>query len=157
MPLNNFGLVWVAPGMGRTARLFRCAQPDADGMKTLAALGVRRVFKLNDAPEPETSGPLCLSSYPLPSFFFDPQWVRDIAAAINAALTNEGSVVVHCTHGRDRTGLVIGAWRLMFCGWTLDQVKAEQASYGVVGLDEIADLDLTAMLTVIAAQVAKGA
>jgi hypothetical protein len=36
---------------------------------------------------------------------------------------------VHCTHGKDRTGLVVALWRLTR-GWTIEDAEAEWKRYG---------------------------
>lgn len=146
MPLSNFGYV----DSRHCNPLFRCAQPTAADVQTLRVLGVANILKLNtdepdeaDWPDPQ------VFLKPLPSVFFDPKLAIECAAEVFNMLEH-GGALVHCKYGRDRTGLVIGAFRIIYCGWTLAQVDAERATYGVVGLDEIADADLTAMLAIIA-------
>lgn len=39
-------------------------------------------------------------------------------------------VLVHCFHGRDRTGLVIAAYRMMMEGWSYEEAYAEMLRYG---------------------------
>jgi protein-tyrosine phosphatase len=43
--------------------------------------------------------------------------------------TPDDVVLVHCTHGQDRTGLVVGIYRLAH-GWTKDAAYAEMLQYG---------------------------
>lgn len=40
-----------------------------------------------------------------------------------------GAVLVHCAHGSDRTGCMIGIWRVMEDNYTYDQAYAEMRRY----------------------------
>ena len=53
--------------------------------------------------------------------------IRGIVADITAA---EKPVFVHCLHGEDRTGLVIGAYRMLVEGWSFDRACAEMIAHG---------------------------
>lgn len=46
-----------------------------------------------------------------------------------AAIERSGTFV-HCEHGQDRTGLVIGAYRVRVEHWTKNDAYAEMAAYG---------------------------
>jgi protein tyrosine/serine phosphatase len=50
-----------------------------------------------------------------------------------AILENEGAgpVFVHCKRGADRTGAVIGAYRIEHDGWTNDRALAEAKALGM--------------------------
>lgn len=102
----------VAPG------LLRCAQPSADGMRALAAFGVRTVVNLreyhSDADEAPAAG---LRLVELPNSAGELGYA-DLVAAVAAIETAEKPVAVHCWHGADRTGAVIAAWRIAVQGWT---------------------------------------
>ena len=56
-----------------------------------------------------------------------PKRIREIVADIVAA---EKPVFVHCLHGEDRTGLVIGAYRMLVEGWSFDRACAEMIAHG---------------------------
>lgn len=34
-------------------------------------------------------------------------------------------LLIHCYHGADRTGLIAGMYRIVYQGWTVEQVKNE--------------------------------
>jgi tyrosine-protein phosphatase SIW14 len=145
MPLNNFGAV--------TSRLLRSAQPDESGFRSLKSLGVRVIVKLNsDLVEAELKAcddlGITLLNMPL-DVIPSGEHIRRIAGALNdllSAKVGRQKILVHCTYGRDRTGCVIGAYRLLYQDWTLDEVNAERESYGVEGLQKIWDVELTAIL-----------
>ncbi len=50
--------------------------------------------------------------------------------AIDQAVKNGAPVLVHCASGAQRTGGVVGAWRLMVQGDSAESVRAEMLSYG---------------------------
>ncbi len=117
--LNNFGLL--------NDRLARCAQPDAEGFRDLARLGFLTVAKLNTehesaaADEAHALGPdgQIVGFTPVDPFVPNAQIIGDIAQAIHRELQRpECRVVVHCTHGMDRTGLVCGAYRIVIDRWS---------------------------------------
>jgi tyrosine-protein phosphatase SIW14 len=39
-------------------------------------------------------------------------------------------ILVHCKHGKDRTGMVFAAFRMKYQGWTYDQAVSEMKGYG---------------------------
>lgn len=46
------------------------------------------------------------------------------------ALLKEGNNLIHCAHGADRTGSVVGRYYLEELGWPMDQVEKETKKYG---------------------------
>jgi tyrosine-protein phosphatase SIW14 len=149
MALSNFGI--VAPG-----RLYRAAQPDAKGFQDLVALGVTLAVKLDgDGEYPharenaEFPGPVWVEE--VATFQPDRVQVVHLATRLDQALASGLVAVVHFLHGRDRTGLVIGAWRLLFAQWTLAQVLEERQLYGAGWLIDLADREILLVLRAIAA------
>jgi protein tyrosine/serine phosphatase len=149
MSLNNFGVV--------AAKLYRSAQPDAAAWPSLRALGIGAVVKLDSeseypaARESAEAGP----GIEVASVFIN-QWRPD-AVAVRAAVAQIAAwiaaglgVLVHCMHGRDRTGLIVGAYRLIEQGWPLEDVERERATYGVVGIIALADHEIAETLEAIA-------
>jgi protein tyrosine/serine phosphatase len=47
-----------------------------------------------------------------------------------AMISMGGGVLVHCTHGQDRTGLIIGRHRVLADGWTKARAYREMLEYG---------------------------
>jgi len=149
MPLSNFGRV--------AKNLYRGAQPDSHAWDTLRALGVTGAFKLNDereypvGREAKEAGPTVqINSFAVGQWSPNEQMVVSAAGNIESWLNTGVAVYVHCSHGRDRTGLVIGAWMLLYRGATFEQVQAERALYGVTGIVALADAEITACLQHIA-------
>jgi hypothetical protein len=115
--------VQVEPG------LWRSGQPTtAEGWAYLKSLGITQVVKLNFASEGDDvgaediglivhvfsiqpEGDLDLIDNIIHTYIPpDPWMVADADAAIDAGIAT--GVLVHCTHGQDRTGYVIGRRRL---------------------------------------------
>ena len=124
--IDNFGRI--------NDRYFRGAQPEGQDYADLAALGVKTIIDLQEAPEDpneaRTAKALGLSYYRIPmstrraptteqlAFFF--KLVNDPAAQ---------PVYVHCKGGRHRTGVMTAAYRMSFDGWTADQAFGEMKRY----------------------------
>jgi protein tyrosine/serine phosphatase len=56
----------------------------------------------------------------------DPQRLNDALVVITAG----GGVLVHCTHGQDRTGLVVGLHRVLHEHWTKARAYQEMLARG---------------------------
>jgi hypothetical protein len=125
-PVGVPNLALVAPG------IYRCGQPTVEGWIYLHSLGVSNVIKLNTVEEGSDAPAVLLGMtvhhYPIPA---DQQFMpgsvsqADLAAAVREI---QPGTVVHCTHGKDRTGLVIGLWRVRQ-GWTRELAYAEMRQY----------------------------
>ena len=141
MPLNNFGKV------NGSIDLYRAAQPDNDGMMALVNLNFDVIFRLSG----EHEGSLSLNDErkftfnvihrPLNEIFRknEEQIVHGIVKEINDLLLIGQRILIHCSHGRDRTGLVVGAWQLLHGDMLLHEVEKERAVYGVHGLIKFVD------------------
>lgn len=153
MPLNNFGIVDQSHG----GTLYRSAQPDLDGASTLVLLGVNVFVRLNgdgaEVPGPDAQSGVELVYRPIPTFSVDLDECRAIVDLIKDRLAAGENVLVHCTHGRDRTGLITGIYRLTVNGWNLAAVNAERALFGVSGIiEEIGDHEINEALATVARQ-----
>jgi len=93
-------------------RLYRSAQPTRDTLaEVVARAGIRTVVKLNRGADPTLPG-VRLLHFPLdPMVEPPPSRLTEILDAIERAQA-DGPVLVHCTHGEDRTGLVVALYRL---------------------------------------------
>ena len=118
----------VAPG------LWRGGQPTADGWKHLQSLGVKRAVKLNTEEESSDAAAMApgIEIIPLPITRAE-QTIgkpdRATLAAAIAAMERPGTFV-HCEHGEDRTGLVVGAYRVKIQYWTKHAAYQEMKAQG---------------------------
>ena len=118
-------------------QLYRGGQPKADGIRKLAAMGIKTIVSLrreNDhtVQEAEMARALGLRYFNVPmrdmSRPTDEQVTR--ALAIINAPENQ-PVFVHCRRGADRTGVVVACYRIAHDGWALKQATREAKQYGM--------------------------
>jgi hypothetical protein len=114
-----------------TTNLYRGAQPTANGMAKLQALGVRFVVSLRmlRSDRHELRG-IALKSLNLGMVPWHPN-ASDVVKFLKAATdTNNLPVFVHCQYGADRTGLMCAMYRIVVCDWTKQQAIAEMRNGG---------------------------
>ena len=119
----------VAPG------IYRSAAPTPAGLKRLRAMGVRTIIDLRISPrlvrqEKAEAQRLGFRWINLP-MGSDPPTPREVSALI-ATLKRapQEPVLVHCQHGADRTGCMIGIWRVTQQNRTFPQAWAEMRQDG---------------------------
>lgn len=128
VPLEVKGL----PNLHRVnANLYRSAQPDADSAKAIETLGIRTVLNLrkNDKDKPlRANTNIFFLRYPLHTWDIDD---RDVLAVLKIITNpNNQPILVHCTHGADRTGLMMASYRMVVQGWTKDAAINEMKNGG---------------------------
>jgi len=128
-PCANFGQV--------SAGLYRGAEPDDDCLEHLAALGIRTVVNLRDekdASEDEQAGALALGMryVNMPMSGFDRPTAAEVQRALAVIRASENQpVFVHCQRGRDRTGVVVAAYRIANDGWAAERAMQEAKGFGL--------------------------
>jgi protein tyrosine/serine phosphatase len=129
VPCANFGQV--------NAGLYRGAEPDDDCLEHLAALGIRTVVNLRDekdASEDEQAGALALGMRYVnaPMSGFDRPSAAEVRRALAVIRASENQpVFVHCRRGRDRTGVVVAAYRVANDGWETGKALQEAKGFGL--------------------------
>lgn len=109
-------LYCVEHGHDGRCQVYRSAQPTAEQFKALVAkYGIRSVIKLNTAL-PFDGGHDVL---PAGVELYDHPWApaglvshEDVAEALQDLDDADKPALVHCAHGEDRTGLLVGLYRV---------------------------------------------
>lgn len=125
----------VLPGLTNfyqvTTNLYRGAQPTAEGMRRLKAMGVKTVINLrsfhSDKDEVAGTGLNSIRFEMKPWHAEDEDVVGFLKAVTD---TNNLPVFVHCQRGADRTGLVCAMYRIVVCGWTKPDAIEEMRQGG---------------------------
>jgi protein tyrosine/serine phosphatase len=130
---------WAQPlavaGIGNchqvTTNLYRGAQPTAEGMKHLQALGIKTVISLRDLhSDKDVVAGTGLKSVRIkmePWHSDEDEVVMFLKAATD---TNNLPVFVHCERGADRTGTMCAMYRITVCGWSKEQALEEMRHGG---------------------------
>lgn len=141
-------LVFVASGVASaalpgkfaevTANIYRGARPTADNLQDLQQnYEINTVVNIdNDAAvakkEKATAQKLGLEwvSYPLESFSTptDKDIDNILAQLENASRRNP--IFIHCKHGEDRTGMIVGLYRVLYQGWPKQKAYDEMLKMG---------------------------
>lgn len=118
--------------------LYRGGQPSSAGLKKLKDMGIATIIDLRGNPEKVLSEvreaqALGIKTINLPMSDQAPTakqvstFVKTVESA--ASSKSNGPVFVHCAHGSDRTGCLVGIWRVTHDGWTYDQAYQEMRKY----------------------------
>lgn len=118
--------------------IWRGGQPEGpDDWQALADKGILHIIKLNKS-EPSDGGP----DAPAPSLGFDitqlpiDRWEQVIMEPAQQAvsdavyLLSQGNTFVHCEHGEDRTGLIVGVYRVRKEQWDKELAYQEMLQNG---------------------------
>ncbi len=117
--------------------LWRGGEPSDAGVRRLAAQGVKTVVDLravtrSSRREHALAESLSMRYVQLPMSAEPPTaaQVKTFLALADAARTSGGlPVFVHCQHGSDRTGAMVGIYRVTRDGWTYDRAYREMRRY----------------------------
>jgi len=119
----------VAPG------IWRGAAPTEAGLQHLKAMGIKTVIDLRIAPKTVKREGIYARSLglrwinlPMGS---DPPTPREVSTLLaTLKLAPSEPVFVHCQHGADRTGCMVGIYRVTQQGWTFAQAYKEMRADG---------------------------
>lgn len=115
-------------------KLFRSEQLTADDQAVVELLGIKsivnlRYFNRDENEKLFTDNGITLINRPLLTWRVKPEQIAQILWTIEQQ-QRQGAVLVHCYHGADRTGTVIGMYRIIYQGWTIVQTKQEMQNGG---------------------------
>lgn len=117
----------VAPG------LFRGGQPTPEGFGFLKWRGIKTVINLRqEHDERELVEKLGMKYVYIPLDAWDPvanQAVKEFFSVVNDPESQP--VFVHCRRGSDRTGLMVGLYRIAFEGWDGPRAYKEARALGM--------------------------
>lgn len=125
--LPNFAV--VVPG------IYRGAAPTAAGLKKLKAQGVRtvidlRIEKKGQVEEEAAAKALGLKRIRIPMGSEAPT-AKQVALFLETLdRAKSEPVFVHCQHGADRTGAMVGIYRVTRQGWGFEETWKEMRKYG---------------------------
>lgn len=123
------------PGLANFARvsrnLYRAAAADRAGYLAARALGVRTIVDLRElhTDRPNLAGTgLLYVRVPMNAAEIDDEEVADFLRVVRNP--DYQPVLVHCTAGSDRTGVVVAIYRVLEQGWPVEQAAAELPRFG---------------------------
>ena len=116
--------------------LFRGQQPTDRGLAQLKDLGIKHVVYLHfnkkqAAHEKAVVEGLGMKFTHIPMSWITPPKQNQIDTWLKLTMNSEeGPVFVHCQHGRDRTGTMVGIYRIAHDKWTYEKAYAEMKEKG---------------------------
>jgi uncharacterized protein (TIGR01244 family) len=121
-------------------RLYRGAQPNSDGIKSLARLGVSTIINLrmtNDvwSAEEAQARAMGITYTNVPMSGIGRPTDEQVAKVLSIIETGTKPVFVHCQHGADRTGTIIACYRIRHDNWPSKQALQEAKKYGMSPLE----------------------
>lgn len=118
--------------------LYRSGEPSEKGMLKLKEMGVKTIIDLRSVgerkfDEKKLAEELGMKYILLTMSSKAPteKQVDTVVSTIKRAQENpeKGKVLVHCAHGSDRTGCMIGIWRVSQEGWSYEDAYKEMRKY----------------------------
>ena len=119
------------------SHVYRGAQPSEAGFEYLAKIGVKTVVDLREpgdraTQEEQTVTALGMKYINIPMGGLTPPTQAQTSEILELLEDNTtGAVFVHCMRGADRTGAVIGAYRVEHDHWSNDRALSEAKSDGM--------------------------
>jgi len=118
--------------------LYRGGQPTAEGLKKLKEMGIGTIIDLRGNPEltyneGKEARALGMKWINLPMSSQPPTqkqvntFIKEAEAA--ASGKSNGPLFVHCAHGSDRTGCLVGIWRVTHDKYDYDKAYQEMRKY----------------------------
>jgi len=137
----NLGERLRLPGVPNAAkvseRLYRGAQPRAEGIRELHTLGITTIVNLRKegqdkiAWEQQTSESLGLRFVHIPVSGWSPPTDEQVAQFLGIFRENpQDKVFVHCHFGDDRTGVFVATYRIAFDKFPVNEAIKEMDHFG---------------------------
>lgn len=116
--------------------LYRGGRPDQNGLEMVSQLQIRTVISIDDEVpninwERNEVAKLDMNFFSHPMNSAYPQTDSKINAILAKLQDSKlQPIFIHCEHGRDRTGLIIGLYRVEVEGWTPKAAYKEMLANG---------------------------
>ena len=112
--------------------IYRGAQPARAGIETLKSRGVRTIINLRHDPQGWEEKQVVAAGI---NYIWIPMFASDVKPAqvddaLSALASAQRPIFIHCRLGRDRTGLAVGAFRIVQQDWTQEQAIKELYDHG---------------------------
>lgn len=123
-----------------TPNLYRSALPTADNVPMLQALNVGTVVTFIKDNDKTWMGNAQMSRVSIPLHadrVTDADVIRVLHVLQDAG--EKGPVLMHCKHGRDRTGLMAAMYRMVIQGWSKTEAISEMRTGGFGDPERMAD------------------
>ena len=128
----------VLPNFHRVnERLYRGAEPKKEGIAELKALGIKTVVDIGNGSEDSKEERSWVEGAGMKYVNIHlHNWLKSKPEDVDAILKEVESVdnqpvFLHCKRGKDRTGTVVGVYRLKNDGWLPKQALDEAEKYGM--------------------------
>ena len=116
--------------------LYRGGQPSKKGLLKLKGLGVKTIISLRSnfvltQREKVMAEKLNMNFISMPLSGFSMPGNKKVKGLMEAITDNENQpVYIHCRSGRDRTGMVVAAYRIIFQRWKPNLAYQEARNFG---------------------------
>jgi len=122
--------------------LYRSALPDSAALPMLKKLGVTTVINFYQRSDSTWLSDPQVQQIHLP-FHTDRVDDVDVIAALQSIRQSQklGSVLIHCKHGQNRTGLIAALYRVVYQDWSKEQALAEMRGGGFGGEQRLDDAE----------------
>lgn len=110
--------------------VYRSAQPDEEDVADLQALGIKEILNLREFHKDD--GEVEGGNFKLDRVRMNAGDVTEaqLIAALKKIKNRQGSILIHCWHGSDRTGTTVAAYRIVFEHWSKAQALDEMVHGG---------------------------
>lgn len=120
------------------SKILRGGRPELpEGIQYLDSAGVSLIINLDNEEEfvreelAEVAKHSAMTEFESPMSFLDAPTDQEIDALLAKLQSNvKGKIFLHCKHGEDRTGLVIGLYRVEVEGWAPQDAYREMLDLG---------------------------
>jgi protein tyrosine phosphatase (PTP) superfamily phosphohydrolase (DUF442 family) len=119
--------------------LYRSAQPSAEGMRNLKAMGIETIVNLRSFhSDRDEIGDTALARESISMKAWHAEEEDAVKFLQIVTNPNRSPVLVHCQHGADRTGTMCAVYRVAVQGWSKEEALKEmvQGGFGFHGIWE---------------------